>query len=174
MKVVHAQRSPRWFRPILLMAVATGFTGCGLKGDLYLEEPDAEPSQTAAPGAEAGATEAPDITSGLVNTEAALDAGPGSSIIEPGDVNNLERPGETATGQDSSAAATGTDPDSVTTIPAAQGELEERDAKTKTDSDNTASRTSESNAAPGMTDTKTDITAPVPAKEQPQTPAQAQ
>jgi len=91
---------------LLVLILAVGLAGCGLKGDLYLTEPDTDESQRAevseaddpvAPqstdgtavsqGKEQESTpaELSDATSELVNSEAAADADPAASVIEPGD-----------------------------------------------------------------------------------------
>jgi predicted small lipoprotein YifL len=178
MMTTHFQQAPGWLATLMAIALATAAAGCGLKGDLYLEKPEADKSPAAASNeggdepdtAEAAtpesiAAEAPEETAELVNTEAAMDADPGSTIIAPGDINDLEGPGDTAAEQLSSEAAMATGPSSVEIEPVTQSELEGPDAETANDPEDTTAKPDEANAAPADTAAQTGNNVSAPTKE---------
>jgi len=159
MKATHSHCAPGWLGTLLAIALTTAATGCGLKGDLYLEQPDADKSPAPAAASNDGGdepgtaetavregmtAEAPDETFKLVNTEAAMDADPAGSIIEPD-----EDLGDTAAEQVSSEAAT--EPGSVAIEPVTQSELKGSDAETEKDTDDTTAKPDEPNAVPAET-----------------------
>jgi len=189
MKTTHSQQAPGWLGTLMAIALATAAAGCGLKGDLYLEKPEADKSPAPAAASNEGgdkpdtaeaatpesiAAEAPEETAELVNTEAAMDADPGSSIIAPGDINDLEGPGDTAAEQLSSEAAMATGPGSVEIEPVTQSELEGPDAETANDPEDTTAKPDEANAAPADTAAETGSNVSPPANETPDAVAPAQ
>jgi len=161
MKGIHSHRAPGWPGAVLAIGLTMAAAGCGLKGDLYLEQPDADTSPTPAAAISEGSdesgtaetaaregmtAEAPDETFELVNTEAAMDADSASSIIGP-----EEDLGDTAAEQVSSEAAMATGPSSVAIEPVTQSELKGSDLETEKDTDDITAKPDEPNAVPAET-----------------------
>jgi predicted small lipoprotein YifL len=131
------------------VAVLTlGIAGCGLKGDLYIEAPRTEQSEATtadgSDGQDSGKVPegiAPEVNDELVNSEAAMDADPAGSVMDPGAFG-----GET-TEQLDSEAAMGTSQSMGITQPVTTIELEgaENDSEDKAEK---SSELTDSLAAP--------------------------
>ena len=161
MKAIHSHWAPSWLGTLLAIGLTMTAAGCGLKGDLYLEQPDADKSPAPAAASNDGGdepgtaetavregmtAEAPDETFELVNTEAAMDADPAGSIMEPD-----EDLGDSAAEQVGSEAAMATGPGSVAIEPVTESELKGSDLETEKDTDDTTAKPDEPNAVPAET-----------------------
>lgn len=164
-----SQRPQKLLGALSGIALAAFLAGCGLRGDLYLEEP--------AIAEEGVAPEAPAETSELVNSEAVMDADPDTGIIimEAEAFSDGEAPVDNAAEQVDSEAAMGTDPSSVVAEPVNGIEVEDPEKEAGEESADTPENSTEANDTPPTADEGSDdtVTQP-PAKNEPEAVAPAQ